>query len=139
MKPIRERPLVAIIDDEACIRRTVSRFLLAAGFDADTFASGEQFIARFDIARLAGAPPFEPDCVILDLQLAGLDEFEVQRYLTRYHPHIPVILVSAADDSRTREQALVPSAAACLIKPVDAERLVITLYRVLKNRSSGTS
>ena len=70
----RARPLVAIVDDEESIRKSLRRLLMAADLDAVVYASGQEFLDA-----LRGR---HPDCLILDLQMPGLTGLEVQRALT---------------------------------------------------------
>ena len=58
------RPLIAVVDDEESVRRALARMLNAAGFAAEVYASGQEFL---DAAR-----SHRPGCVILDYQMPGL-------------------------------------------------------------------
>src|SRR5436853_1713348 len=71
------RPLVAVVDDDESVRRAIRRLLRAIGMDADPFASGDELLQL-----LAAMPSYRPDCVILDVQMPGLNGLEVQRRLT---------------------------------------------------------
>jgi FixJ family two-component response regulator len=97
------------------------------GFEAVTFVSGEEFIEA-----LEGMPSFDPDCVILDIQMPGLNGFQVQERLTGSRRNIPVIFLTAFDEVWIREQALASGAAAFLCKPCSSTVLINTLRAVLK-------
>jgi FixJ family two-component response regulator len=127
MEPNRNRPLIAIVDDDAFICGAMQRLLCLLGMDADTFVSGQEFI---DL--LEAVPSFDPDCVILDVHMPGLNGLEVQERLTRSRRGIPVIFMTAADEVWIREQALASGAVAFLSKPFNGDLLVETLRAVLK-------
>ena len=119
------RPTIAVVDDDASVRRAVGRLLRAVGMHASTYASGEEFLQS-----LEGAHGQRPDCVILDVQMPGLTGLDVQERLAGA---LPVIFVTAYDEPRARQQALAAGAAAFLRKPFDDARLVETLREVLRN------
>jgi len=118
MKPNTRRPVIAIVDDNISICRGTKRLFYFWGFDAVTFASGQEFIDA-----LEEMPSFDPDCVILDVQMPGLNGFEVQECLTRSRRNIPVIFLTAFDEVWMREQALASGAAAFLSKPCSGDLL----------------
>ena len=62
--------VIAIVDDDASVREGLSSLLRAAGLQVETFASGQEFLAR------PGAEP--PGCLVLDLQLPGLRGLDLQ-------------------------------------------------------------
>ena len=128
----RNRPIIAIVDDDALVGRSIMHLLRSWGMDAATFTWVDEFI---DV--LEATPPFDPDCVILDVWMPGLNGFLVQQYLAARRPGIPVILASADSDARTRERALAAGAAAFFPKPFDADSLVRTLQGVLRSASAG--
>jgi FixJ family two-component response regulator len=131
MKRNTKRPLIAIVDDNISICRGTKRLLCFLGFDAVTFVSGQEFIDT-----LEGMPSFDPDCVILDVQMPGLNGFEVQELLTRTGRNIPVIFLTAFDETWIREQALASGAAAFLCKPCRSDVLIETLRAVLELASA---
>ena len=81
---------------------------------------------------LEATPSFDPDCVILDVQMPGLSGLQVQEFLTRSGRGFPVIFITAPDDLRVREQALASGAVAFLNKPCSGDVLIETLRAVLK-------
>jgi FixJ family two-component response regulator len=111
------KPFVAIVDDDESVRRAIRRLLRSIGVHADTFASGDLFLTA-----LSSVPSFTPGCVILDVQMPGLNGLEVQRRLSG--SGLPVIFITAHDDIGVREQALSAGAVAYLRKPFDDELFI---------------
>ena len=95
--------------------------------DAETFGSGQQFL---DL--LAAMPSFQPDCLILDVQMPGMNGLEVQDRLSQSRKTIPVVFITAHDEVGVREKALAAGAVAFLRKPFDDELLMKTLRQALK-------
>jgi FixJ family two-component response regulator len=100
--------------------------------DADTFPSGRQFI---DL--LVAMPSLRVDCVVLDVQMPGLNGLQVQEQLARSAHRIPVIFITAHDDSALREQALAAGALAFLRKPFNDELLIKVLNVALNSEGRG--
>jgi FixJ family two-component response regulator len=110
------QPLIAIVDDEASVRRALGRMLSASLFAVQTFASGQEFLDT-----LHGPLP---DCLVLDYQMPGLTGREVQQRLQHARLTLPVIVMTAHDQPALREQCLADGAVAYLAKPLQRERLV---------------
>jgi FixJ family two-component response regulator len=117
------RPLVAVVDDEESVRCALARLLRASGFDAECFASGEAFLGS-----LAGR---RPDCVVLDLQMGGMSGRDVQRQLIGLPTSVPLIIITAHDEPRIREQSLADGAAAYLRKPLRGEALIRSVHQAI--------
>ena len=79
---------VAVVDDEALLRRVIMRVLRLAKIPAREFSSGVSFLAEFD--SLAPAPA----CVLLDIVLPDMNGIEVCAQLRQRAPDLPVILMS---------------------------------------------
>jgi FixJ family two-component response regulator len=89
---------VGLVDDDESQRKSLARFLRAAGMQPIAYASAEEF--RADVKQ----PRF--DCLVLDVQLPGLSGIELRNLLTAEGIVTPVIFVTAHDDLKAREAAL---------------------------------
>jgi FixJ family two-component response regulator len=76
-------------------------------------------------------PSYQPACVILDIQMPGLNGLEVQRRLAG--TDLPVIFITAHDEIDVREQALSAGAFAYLRKPFGDELFVKTVRAAIGN------
>jgi FixJ family two-component response regulator len=115
---------VAIVDDEESVGRAIRRLLKSAGITAVAFASGEAFLEA-----LHATPPYQPACVILDIQMPGLSGIDVQQRLSG--SGLPVIIITAHDEPRVRAQARAGGALAYLCKPFDELDLIDAVRSVL--------
>jgi FixJ family two-component response regulator len=113
---IRQRPLIAVVDDEESVRKSLRRLLVASELDATVYASGQEFLDSLG-AR-------QPDCLVLDLQMPGLTGLEVQRALARARVRFPTIIITAHDEPETRARCLAAGAVAYLCKPLHDELLL---------------
>lgn len=123
----KSKPRIAIVDDDESVCRAVRRLLRSVAMDAETFSSGQQFL---DL--LEAMPSFQPDCLILDVQMPGMNGLEVQERLTASGNAVPVIFITAHDEVGVREKALAAGAVAFLRKPFNDELLIKTLHEALK-------
>ncbi|WP_345816984.1 response regulator (plasmid) [Paraburkholderia sp. PREW-6R] len=116
---------VVVVDDDDSVSRAIRRLLRSIGIAAETFASGDAFLEV-----LSSVPSYHPDCVILDVQMPGLNGLEVQQRLAG--SGIPVIFITAHDDIGVREQALAAGAVAYLRKPFNDDLFIRTVRAALE-------
>ena len=116
---IRQRPLIAVVDDEESVRKSLRRLLVASELDATVYASGQEFLDSLG-AR-------QPDCLVLDLQMPGLTGLEVQRALAGARVRFPTIIITAHDEPETRARCLAAGVVAYLCKPLHDELLLETI------------
>ena len=121
------KPLIAIVDDDKSVCRALKRLVRSLGMDGETFASGQEFLDLIE-----AMPSFHPDCVVLDVQMPGLNGLEVQERLARNGNPLPVIFITAHDDAVPRERALAAGAVAFVRKPFNDELFMKTLNAALK-------
>jgi FixJ family two-component response regulator len=126
------KPLVAIVDDDESVCRALKRLVRSVGMDGETFASGREFLDLIE-----AMPSFHPDCVVLDVQMPGLNGLEVQERLARNGNPLPVIFITAHDDAVPRERALAAGAVAFVRKPFNDELFIKTLHEALKRSTDG--
>src|SRR3954469_8342643 len=108
--------MIALVDDDATVRRALARLLRAAGYNIAEFCSGASFLRSLVDTR--------PICVILDLHMPGMGGFQVQSELERAGHKIPIIVVTADFTAERVAWATALGAASCLPKPVDAVHLL---------------
>jgi len=122
--------LIAVVDDDESVCRALKRLVRSLGMDADTFASGRQFLELIE-----AMPSLVVDCVVLDVQMPGLTGLQVQAQLTRSGHRFPVSFITAHDDPLVREQALAAGALAFVRKPFNDELLIKTLNVAIERNS----
>jgi FixJ family two-component response regulator len=110
---------VAIVDDEASVRRALARLLGASAFKSRTYASAREFLdsLAYDV----------PACLIVDLQMPDMTGLELQGALLRSRVKIPTIVITALNEDGFRDRCRAAGAAAYLLKPLDE----ITLFAAI--------
>ena len=116
-------PLVAVVDDDPSILRALRRLLRVAGYAVETFVSGEELLEWAALSTV--------DCLVLDVNLAGLSGFQVQERLLDRRLAIPIIFITAQDDGPTRERARRGHEARYLRKPFDDQTLIAEIQLAL--------
>jgi len=123
----KSNPLIAIVDDDESVCRAMSRLVRSLGMEANAFASGREFVDRIETT-----PSFQPDCVVLDVQMPGMNGLEVQERLASLGNPLPVIFITAHDEAGVRDRALAAGAVAFLHKPFNDELFITTLRQALQ-------
>jgi FixJ family two-component response regulator len=112
-------PLVLIVDDDESVRESLPDLLKTLGFTSRAFSSAEQFLASDCLA--------ETRCLILDITLPGMSGTDLQSELKIRGYKIPIIVITAQNDERTRARALERGALRCLFKPFSDTALLEAL------------
>jgi two-component system OmpR family response regulator len=117
---------VMLVEDDARLAELVTEYLSGYEFEVQQVARGDQALARFgEIA---------PDIVVLDLMLPGLDGMVVCRQL-RAISEVPILILTAREDSYDEVSGLEQGADDFLNKPVQP-RVLLARLRALMRRSS---
>lgn len=110
---------VLVVEDDPVIREVLSETLAIGNYDISRAADGKKALAG-----IRRNPPF---AVILDLGLPGLDGMEVCRFVKKEFPDVRIIIVTARDDARDREEGLRAGADCYLAKPFSPLELLESL------------
>ena len=124
MAAVSGAPLIVCVEDDASVREAIEGLLAALGFTAEVFSSAEEFLQS---GRLG-----DTSCLITDVQLGGMSGIELQDCLAASGYRIPVIIITAFLDDRTRKQALSARAVGVLSKPIIREELLACIGSALK-------
>jgi FixJ family two-component response regulator len=120
-------PIVFIVDDDISVRESLELLIQSAGWQPETFASGQDFLSR-PRATI-------PCCLLLDMALPGLNGLELQRQLAE-RTEMPIIFITGYGDVPTSVKAMKAGAVEFLTKPfnddvlLDAVRGAIARSRV---------
>lgn len=122
-------PMISIVDDDRSVRRALRRLIGSAGYLVETFASASEFLRSSPSTRTA--------CLVLDIYLEGMNGFELQEQLVADRVAIPIIFMTAQDDSATRERIRRSGAVGYLGKPFDGQALLDAIHRVAGPGATG--
>lgn len=126
-----DRPLIAVVDDDASFLRSVGRLLDSAGYGVRMFGSGREF--------LDALAEVEPLCAVLDVHMPGMTGLELLEQLAAIGSPFPAILVTAHDTPQTRERARNSGSAGFLLKPFDKQSLLAAIVGAMNSRSGHSA
>jgi FixJ family two-component response regulator len=113
--------IIAVVDDDYGVRKGLERLLRSLGFSVQAYASGEDFLAAVHLSQ--------PDCVLLDLHLPGVNGLEVLRQLIAMHADFPTIIMTG--NPNFSPDPAPAGAAAFLLKPLEDTQLLSALENAL--------
>lgn len=119
-------PIIAIVDDDASVRRALQRLVESAGYTVETFASAREF--------LEWLPQGPAACLVLDVHMDGMSGFDLQQRLA-----VPVIFVTAHDDALTLDRIKKSRAAGHLRKPIDSTEVLDAIRRAVDGQDRGSA
>ena len=118
------KPTVFVIDDDPCVLKSLSRLLRSLGFDPETFASAELFLARKHYDGVG--------CMVLDVRMPGLSGMDLQDELSRADYSMPVIFITGHGNIPMSVQAMKRGAVDFLTKPFDDEELMQAVKKAIE-------
>ena len=111
-----QRPTVFLVDDDASVRKSLSRLLRSADLQVETFASAHDFLTREQFGGNG--------CLVLDIRMPGISGTDLFNELRKADYSMPVVFLTGHGDIPTGVQAIKEGAADFLTKPVDEEELL---------------
>jgi len=116
--------LVSVVDDDESIRESLPDLLRELGFEAQAFASAEEFLTSEFVEQTR--------CLILDIAMPGMTGPDLQRELTRRRQEIPIVFITAHRSEHLRPRVLERGAVDCLFKPFSDADLLHALNTALR-------
>ena len=120
----RNSRLVAIVDDDQSVQRSLQDLIESDGLSALCFSSAEQFLGSEAQGKAA--------CLIADIRMPGMSGLELQVKLKAERCRIPVIFITAHGDAKMRIHAMREGAVEFLSKPFDDAVLLEIVHTALK-------
>src|SRR6266496_5749674 len=120
---IPSNSLVFAIEDDASVRKGLARLLRSAGYKSEIFKSAYAFLAR---------PPYSgPSCVIVDVQMPGINGMDLQETLIQRRREEQLVFITGHGDIPMCAQAMKAGAVDFLRKPFRADQLLQCVERAL--------
>ncbi len=117
------RNFISVVDDDESVRRSTTRLIESFGFRAAAFESAETFLR----SRLRD----DTSCLIVDVQMSGMNGLQLQSHLAAQGSGIPVIFITSYDERESRRRAMEAGAIAFLGKPFSDEQLLEAIRSAL--------
>jgi FixJ family two-component response regulator len=116
--------IVFVIDDDASVRKGLSRLLRSVGYTTETFASAEEFLGRDHFNGIG--------CLLLDVQMPGLSGIDLQKELNRADYPMPIIFITGHGDIPMSVEAMKKGAVDFLTKPFDDKELLQAVEKAIE-------
>ena len=123
---MNDAPVVAIVDDDDSVRRSLLRVVRSAGYAAEGFASSREFLEWLPQGRAA--------CLLLDVHMSEMNGFDLQDRLA-----VPIIFITAHDDAKTQERIAKSGAVAHLRKPCAEQTVLDAIHRAVRVSDAARS
>ena len=124
-----ERNVIAAVDDDPVVLRTLGRLLSTLGYDSELYESAE----AFHNAAAASAA----SCLLVDIHLGVSSGIELGRQLADRGFKFPMVFMTGSDDEIIREEAMKTGCVAYLRKPFSLDRLTEALAKLESYKQSG--
>jgi two-component system response regulator MprA len=122
---------ILVVDDERAVRESLRRALELEGYEIELAVDGREALDRLD------SEP-QPDAVVLDVLMPGVDGLEVCRTLRKSGSSVPVLMLTARTQVEDRVEGLDAGADDYLTKPFALEELLARLRALLRRTADGS-
>jgi two-component system response regulator MprA len=119
---------ILVVDDERAVRDSLRRALELQGYEVELASDGAEALERL-------AENGQPDAIVLDILMPGIDGLEVCRQLRRRGNSVPVLMLTARDAVGDRVEGLEAGADDYVIKPFALEELLARIRALLRRTS----
>lgn len=123
------RNVISVVDDDESVRRSTRLLIESFGFRAATFESAQSFLNSKEL--------LDSYCLIVDVQMPGMNGLQLQCELTAAGRRVPIIFITAYDDKESRRQAMRAGAVAFLSKPFTDEQLLQTIRSAMDHEKGN--
>ena len=124
---------ILVVDDERAVRESLKRALELEGYEIELAGDGQEALLR-----LASNGETQPDAVILDVLMPGVDGLEVCRRIRRAGNSVPVLMLTARDAVENRVSGLDAGADDYVTKPFALEELLARVRALLRRASDAS-
>ena len=122
------KPIVFVVDDDISVRESLEMLVKFAGYEPETFASAEDFLARPRTTT--------PSCLVLDVSLPALNGLELQKLIGGERLDMPIIFITGHADVPMSVRAMKAGAVEFLMKPFDDEALLSAIRHAIERSAA---
>jgi FixJ family two-component response regulator len=121
--------VVFIVDDDTSVRKGLARLLRSAGWNVETFASAQEYLARPAFAGVG--------CVVLDVRMPGMTGPQLHDHLAARSAPLPIVFLTGHADIHIGVDAMKKGAVDFLMKPVDGGVLLQAIQVAVERHRAG--
>jgi FixJ family two-component response regulator len=122
-------PIVFVVDDDISVRESLELLILSEGWEPETFASAQEFLAR--------PRALVPSCLVLDVSLPGLNGLELQKRVAIERTDVPIIFITGYGDVPMTVQAMKAGAVEFLTKPFSDDVLLSAIRNAIERSQTA--
>ena len=116
-------PIVFVVDDDVSVRESLEELIRSEGWQAETFASAQEFLARQRISA--------PSCLVLDVTLPDLNGLDLQKRIAADRIAMPIIFITGYGDVPMSVKAMKGGAVEFLMKPFGDDVLLDAIRQAI--------
>ena len=117
-------PIVFVVDDDVSVRESLELLIRCAGWQPETFASAQEFLARPRVLA--------PSCLVLDVGLPDLNGLDLQKRVAVDRIDMPIIFITGYGDVPMTVQAMKAGAVEFLTKPFSDDVLLSAIRHAIE-------
>jgi len=125
---LQDKPIVFVVDDDISVRESLEMLIQFAGWQPETFASAEEFLAHPRVLT--------PNCLVLDISLPDLNGLDLQK-LVADRIEMPIIFITGYGDVPMTVRAMKAGAVEFLTKPFAEEALLSAIRHAIERSQSA--
>ena len=119
-------PMLLLVDDDPAVRASLQFSLELEGFEVETFDSGETLVAQANLA--------DPDCLVIDYRLPGIDGLSLLRVLRERGETCPAVIITS-NPTRSVRQRTADAGAVLIEKPLLGDSLTTAIQELIHRPS----
>ena len=119
-------PTILVVDDEKSILLSLGGLLSDEGFEIITASNGYEALKAIDAE--------EPDLVLLDIWMPGIDGIETLKEIKKNYPHIQVVMITGHGTIETAVSATKLGAFDFIEKPISFDKVIVAINNALNFR-----
>ena len=125
---LQDKPIVLVVDDDISVRESLEMLIQFAGWQPETFASAEEFLAHPRVLT--------PNCLVLDVSLPDLNGLDLQK-LVADRIEMPIIFITGYGDVPMTVRAMKAGAVEFLTKPFEEETLLSAIRHAIERSKTA--
>jgi FixJ family two-component response regulator len=125
---LQDKPIVFVVDDDVSVRESLELLIDVAGWQPETFASAEEFLAHPRVLT--------PNCLVLDVSLPDLNGLDLQK-LVADRIEMPIIFITGYGDVPMTVRAMKAGAVEFLTKPLAEEALLSAIRHAIERSQTA--
>ena len=124
-----DSPIVFVVDDDVSVRESLELLLHHEGFQCELFETAQAFLER--------SRPLVPNCMILDVELPGLNGLDFQKHIASERTDMPIIFISGYGDVPKTVRAMKAGAIEFLTKPFEEAALLSAIRHAIERSQAS--